>query len=154
MPKLQNQSANDLARYQRLSHRHRLTLTLSGRDSQQDTIEFVVENLSDGGFSFQSDRSLEVGTVFVVELPATAPVEAEVVWADSQRHGCRFHEKLTSAQLAAARLKAEPAIPVPAFVDSIDTSEAKYPKQIRTIILAACAVVPWAVAYALFINRP
>lgn len=153
MPKSQHQSINDLARYQRLSHRHRLTLRLSGRDREQDSIEFVVEDLSEGGFSFRSDRLLDVGTVFLVELPATEPVAAEVVWSDNQRYGCCFHMKLTSGQLAAARLKAEPAMPVPALDDSIDAREARYPKQIRTIILAACAIVPWAIAYALFINR-
>lgn len=154
MPKSRNQSVNDFARNQRLSDRHRLTLRLSGRDPEHDCIELIVENLSDGGFSFQSDRSLDVGTVFLVELPATESVFAEVVWSDRQRYGCRFQKRLTSGQLAAARLKAEPAMPVPALGGSIDTSEARYPKQVRTIILATCAVVPWAIAYALFINRP
>lgn len=54
------------------------------------------------------DAAMAIGDTIEVDLPEAGTVTGEVIWAATPFFGCRLDSQLSSAQLAAALLKAEP----------------------------------------------
>jgi hypothetical protein len=53
-----------------------------------------VSNLSQGGLQLATGEALPLGSRLTLKLPLLEPIEASVVWANSSKAGCRFHEPL------------------------------------------------------------
>lgn len=139
----------------RASDRHRLSLGLSGESGDGDWLDILVDDLSAGGFSVQLRRRLNVGDLITVNLPDATQVNARIVWQKGNRSGCKFERNLSRAELAVARLKAEPRVDGgKAGYHLDDEDQQRYPRRIRAFIWIAGATIPWVVAYLLFANRP
>lgn len=110
MAVLNRRSETNSAGSRRASDRYRLSLSLDGRNDSGEFLDIVVEDLSSGGFSFQSDRSLAIGDLIIVNLPDSTQVAAKTVWQSGDRSGCEFERRLSRGELAVARLKAEPKL--------------------------------------------
>lgn len=139
----------------RASDRYRLSLALDGRDGAGGSLDIVVEDLSSGGFSFQLGRNLAIGDQIIVNLPDSTQIAARIVWQTSDRSGCEFERRLSRAELAVARLKAEPKLSETSDKGSRSIAgEQRYSRRVRAIIWILGAVLPWVLAYVAFANRP
>lgn len=139
----------------RASDRYRLSLALDGRDGTGESLDIVVEDLSSGGFSFQLGRNLAIGDLIIVNLPDSTQVTAKIVWQIGDRSGCEFERRLSRAELAVARLKAEPnRNDVEQIASQGSADQRRYSRRVRAIIWIVGAVVPWVLAYVAFANRP
>lgn len=68
----------------------------------------LVYNLSERGLLLETDTSLQLGDVLIVELPEAGATPAEVIWARDGFAGCRFGKPLPAAAVSAALLRADP----------------------------------------------
>lgn len=149
------QPETSTASSRRASGRYRLSVTLNARNGAGEFFDIVVEDLSSGGFSFQLGRSLAIGEVIIVNFPDSTQVAAKIVWQTGHRSGCEFERRLSRAELAVARLKAEPSLSEAKLIGSKNSADQpRYSRRVRALIWIAGAIVPWVLAYITFANRP
>ena len=155
MAVVNRQSETNSAGSRRASDRYRLSLALDGRNGAGEFLDILVEDLSSGGFSFQLGRSLAIGDLIIVNLPDSTQIAAKIVWQTGDRVGCEFERRLSRAELAVARLKAEPKLSEMSAKGSQGIAdEQRYSRRVRAIIWILGAVLPWVLAYVAFANRP
>ena len=65
-------------------------------------LDVLIENFSQTGFLFLSDRALPAGTLFAIGLSGAGSREARVVWRDGTRHGCEFLVPLPQSKMERA----------------------------------------------------
>ena len=64
----------------------------------------IVRDLSEHGLRLETAAELAAGDQFEVNLPMAENVLAEVVWSDSNSHGCKFLRPVPKAVVSAAAL--------------------------------------------------
>jgi transcriptional regulator with XRE-family HTH domain len=96
-------------REQRSVARKTLRLTVSGRRANSEATEVLIHDLSATGLLIESSAAVKIGEKIAVDLPRAGLREAAVVWSSTRFFGCRFAERLPSAAVSAALLRAEPA---------------------------------------------
>ena len=88
--------------------RRRLKLAaVAAHDRGPQAIEIL--DLSRTGLMMAGPADFRVGEAIVVVLPELGEWAARVAWSKDGRHGCRFEEPLSRAELSAALLRAGPA---------------------------------------------
>lgn len=141
---------------QRTSQRHILRLRVSDTDARSETPEIVVYDLSAGGFSFSSPKTLSVGMILTADLPEAGEVNGSIKWASDGRYGCQFDRPLNTAELAAARLKSQPTLVPISPVDVIESTPEpaieQWSMSTRGAIWLAGATFPWIIGGALLLG--
>lgn len=85
----------------RIASRLRLSLDSSG--AHDDAISDVtVMDISQRGMSAMASQHLAVGDLVTLEVPLVGWRDAEIMWIDGARAGCRFVTALTEEELRAA----------------------------------------------------
>lgn len=85
----------------RIASRLRLSLDSSG--ARDDAISDVtVMDISQRGMLASADHNLAVGNLVTLEVPLVGWRDAEIMWIDGPRAGCRFVTPLTHDELRAA----------------------------------------------------
>lgn len=90
--------------------RRALRLETSGVMPSGLEANVTLHNISAAGLLLETRLPLAVGEVLAIDLPDLGPVGAEIVWQSGQLFGCAFEQALGEAQLAAAELRAGPAL--------------------------------------------
>lgn len=89
--------------------RRALRLSIELQASDGKTVTVSVRNIADQGMLIEATgAAMAIGDTIEVDLPEAGTVTGEVIWAAPPFFGCRLDSQLSSAQLAAALLKAEP----------------------------------------------
>lgn len=94
-----NESKHANLRRLRTEEREELEFGTVLRDGDGAQIEFVMRNVSHGGFMGDCERPLAPGAEVVLELPAIGPLPATVKWSKGRRIGCRLRHGLKFRQI-------------------------------------------------------
>lgn len=86
--------------------RRRLSLTTTAVQAGESASVNIL-NLSSSGLLLRTDESLALDEPLLVEMPNSGEKAARVVWSDGTLYGCRFDSPLSTADVSAARLKAD-----------------------------------------------
>jgi transcriptional regulator with XRE-family HTH domain len=105
MPVYANLEKPVLSLGQRSAARIRLNLRTSGSDSQSESTDVLIHNLSATGLLLEARLALSIGQEINVALPEAGEVTAVVVWTSDDLVGCRFTEPLSQGALSAAQLQ-------------------------------------------------
>lgn len=143
--------AATIHRETRATERHAVDLDGTLRDLDQQPFDVSVVDLSADGFRVVGLVSLPAGAEISIGLPALGARSAVVIRAGNDEYGCRFSERLSTADLARALGGVVTApIPFPAHQRAsllLETSLPEivpYPVQLRTAILCAAIVLSWS----------
>ena len=83
----------------RIASRLRLSLDSGGDDAISNV---TVMDISQRGMSTSTSHNLGVGDLVTLEVPLVGWRDAEIMWIDGARAGCRFVKALTHEELRAA----------------------------------------------------
>lgn len=131
-----------LYRDARWAARRKVEIEATLRDPDWSPADAVVEDLSASGFRVVVAADLAEGAEVSLGIAGIGLRHARVVRRTEDGYGCEFLIPLTEAQVQAA-LQARPADPV-ALPPAADTGERRYPIRVRLAIVAAGAMLSWA----------
>ena len=87
---------------ERATARYRMLLKAVGEQPGLGQSDVTVHDLSTEGFLLETDAPMAVGAEISLDLPATGPVSAELVWSSGRFFGGRFYNPLAPSTVNAA----------------------------------------------------
>jgi hypothetical protein len=93
----------------RSSSRRKLRLEAEGITASASPTQVIIHDLSEEGLLVESPVPLAQGEVIEVVFPEAGAVQAEVAWTSERFFGCRFQERISTADVAAALLRSPAA---------------------------------------------
>jgi transcriptional regulator with XRE-family HTH domain len=85
--------------------RRKLLLGAEGTSASGGTTDVQIHNISATGLLFECAAALEAGETIEIDLPQAGQTAAKIMWASGRLFGCQFEVPISSAVLAAARLR-------------------------------------------------
>ncbi|MCA1748818.1 MAG: PilZ domain-containing protein [Sphingomonadales bacterium] len=83
----------------RATPRTEVRLSSQVKSDRPDTAYVVLRDISTEGFSIRSFEYFAPGTPIWLDLKGVGVKQAEVIWEEAARTGCRFETPLTDAEL-------------------------------------------------------
>ena len=106
----ENRSKASSGEEARRSERRALFLETSGTLPGGLDANVIIHNVSQAGLLMETETALEIGERLVLDLPEAGAVRAVIVWQSGFLFGCAFEQELDLKSLAAAQLRADPAV--------------------------------------------